>query len=537
MRSISPIIATILIIVITVAIAGLTYAFLSGLFSGLTSSTSNQVSRQSQYISFSITNSYCSNNILYISIYNNGNIPIIINNNTVLTINNGNNNIVSINGNNIICNNNNTILQGSTDTCYINNSLCIYNPSNNNNPQITLDYQGVGNNNNLGNGYLVGYFTNPLPIIIYNTQNISTPTPFQQDIAICNGNPNVGNNFAYVDNVTLYNEINSNGSNILFYSNNGLLYSWYEGQENISTASCDVWWANLPNGIPANNNITIYMEINNNTNYYSQYYPYTGISAYWYCYSEGYTNMSTCPNYGLYDNGQYVFNFYDNFAGTSLNVNKWIDGNSIPSGASGYISVDNGITLEYSGSTSGAGGIWIYTKSTYTQSNPFIWETLENMYGSNSSDIRLRQYIRLSSANTSSDIADKEAYSWLHLAGGIDYGYFSNSNYVNQAPVNFQTSTTNLGFESFVVPAASSLYDYTFIDEQILNSSGFYWYQLSPSGVVLNSNSYTGSNNNTFVLLIQASQDPYTGTTQVNIGWTLVRAYPPNGVMPEIFIQ
>ncbi|BBL45699.1 hypothetical protein MJ1_0547 [Nanobdella aerobiophila] len=279
MRSISPIIATILIIVITVAIAGLTYAFLSGLFSGLTSSTSNQVSRQSQYISFSITNSYCSNNILYIDIYNNGNVPIVINNNTVLTINNGNNNIVSINGNNIICNNNNTILQGSTDTCYINNSLCIYNPSNNNNPQITLDYQGVGNNNNLGNGYLVGYFTNPLPITIYNTQNISTPTPFQQDIAICNSSFSYSTSFSYVDNITLYNEINSNGSNILFYSNNGLLYSWYEGQENISTASCDVWWVNIPQGIPANSNITIYMGIGStSTNYYQQDYPYVGAS-------------------------------------------------------------------------------------------------------------------------------------------------------------------------------------------------------------------------------------------------------------------
>jgi len=29
-------------------------------------------------------------------------------------------------------------------------------------------------------------------ITIYNTQSIPTPSPFQQDIAICNGNINIG---------------------------------------------------------------------------------------------------------------------------------------------------------------------------------------------------------------------------------------------------------------------------------------------------------------------------------------------------------
>ena len=57
-------------------------------------------------------------------------------------------------------------------------------------------------------------FTNSssnIPITIYNTQSIPTPAPFQQDIAICNGNINIGNNFAYINNATLFNEINPNG--------------------------------------------------------------------------------------------------------------------------------------------------------------------------------------------------------------------------------------------------------------------------------------------------------------------------------------
>ncbi|MFP3316953.1 MAG: hypothetical protein RXN79_00920, partial [Candidatus Nanopusillus sp.] len=44
------------------------------------------------------------------------------------------------------------------------------------------------------------------PILISNTQNTPTPSPFQQDIAICNGSINIGNNFAYVNNATLFNE-------------------------------------------------------------------------------------------------------------------------------------------------------------------------------------------------------------------------------------------------------------------------------------------------------------------------------------------
>jgi len=69
MKSISPIIASILIIVITVAIALILYAFTSGMFSSITSSSNNLVNQQSKIISFTINNVYCSNNIIYFDIY------------------------------------------------------------------------------------------------------------------------------------------------------------------------------------------------------------------------------------------------------------------------------------------------------------------------------------------------------------------------------------------------------------------------------------------------------------------------------------
>ena len=126
MKSISPIIASILIIVITVAIAGIFYAFTSGIFNSITSSSNNLVNQQSQIISFTINNIYCSNNILYFDIYNKGNIPININNSEIIFTDNYGNTI-SINGSNIICNNGNIINIGSNSLCYIINNICYYN--------------------------------------------------------------------------------------------------------------------------------------------------------------------------------------------------------------------------------------------------------------------------------------------------------------------------------------------------------------------------------------------------------------------------
>jgi len=82
MKGISPIIATILLIVMTVAIAGLMYAWLSGMFSSLTTSASQQITPITQVTSFSVPQIYISNNSIYAIIYNNGNVPI--NNNTLI---------------------------------------------------------------------------------------------------------------------------------------------------------------------------------------------------------------------------------------------------------------------------------------------------------------------------------------------------------------------------------------------------------------------------------------------------------------------
>ncbi len=121
---------------------------------------------------------------------------------------------------------------------------------------------------------------------------------------------------------------------------------------------CDVWWVNISNGIPANNNITIYMYIGSSSaNYYQQYYPYVGEAP------------QLSSTYGQYDNGNYVFSVYYNFAGTTLDSR---------------ISTINGVTLTQNngltiGVTSTTTTFYILTSSYVTA--PFIMEVYETYYG------------------------------------------------------------------------------------------------------------------------------------------------------------
>jgi len=76
MKGISPIIATILLIVMTVAIAGLMYAWMSGMFSSITSTTQQQLVGSTQIVSFNVPQIYVSSGNIYVVLHNKGNVPI-----------------------------------------------------------------------------------------------------------------------------------------------------------------------------------------------------------------------------------------------------------------------------------------------------------------------------------------------------------------------------------------------------------------------------------------------------------------------------
>src|SRR5271157_43453 len=151
-------------------------------------------------------------------------------------------------------------------------------------------------------------------LTISNTQPEPVPSPFQEMIAI--------NSSAYARYEA------SNLQNVEFlYVNGTVIPSWLEsGNSNTSTNS--VYWLKIDGGIPADSNITIYMvfaspSINLFNNETKGEAP------------------TLSPIYGEYDDGAYVFGFYDNFAGSSLS-NQWV-----VSLGNGSYQVHNGLTINY----------------------------------------------------------------------------------------------------------------------------------------------------------------------------------------------
>jgi len=534
MKSISPIVGSILIIVITVAIAGIFYAFTSGMFSSLTSSSNNLVNQQSKIISFTINTVYCSNNILYFDIYNNGNIPIDINNSQIIfTDNNGN--TISINGSNIICNNGNIINIGSNSLCYIINAFCYYNYTDYI-KNTNFIYNGINYNYEIlnNNKFNIIYNLSNYPIVIYNTQNISTSSPFQQDIAICNGTINIGNNFAYINNVTLFNQINPNGQNVMFFNpNNGqLFYSWYEGQLINESIYCDVWWINLPNEIPANSNVTIYMYIgSNNSNYYPLCYPYIG------------TNEQVIGTM-QYDNGQKVFIAYGYFDNT---FDGW----------SGY-------SISGSPPTATSGGILMTSLQTWDDTYilppnngnipkiPLIVE--EAWYDSGSGG----------DANAISLFGNTSKQIQAASIGSTGYGgtpvpnlsTFVQFEYALEQTM-LESAVTNQILNSTYFPnPRGTFYSYLIVNSTYAQTGYYYYYHNSnsqpfPIPVPLtlldmyplsynpNYGNYTyyNLNYNPFqysTLEISGGTSGYVAVQYVE--WVVARAYPPNGVMPSIYI-
>ncbi|MDE1810581.1 MAG: hypothetical protein KGH66_00885 [Candidatus Micrarchaeota archaeon] len=97
--------------------------------------------------------------------------------------------------------------------------------------------------------------------------------------------------------------------NIRFYSGAKELNSWCESNCTSSATSNAIFWIKIPQGIPANTNTLV------NIYFLPTSIEYDGIFA-----GEA---PQLSQSYAQYDNGQNVFNFYDNFNGQSLNTNIW----------------------------------------------------------------------------------------------------------------------------------------------------------------------------------------------------------------------
>jgi hypothetical protein len=553
MKSISKMVATLLLILITVVIALILYAFISGMFSLLTLPSTNLVNKQSQISSFIISNVYCSNNIVYFNIYNKGNIPINIKNSEILfTDNNGN--TILINGSNIVCNKGNIIPSGSNSLCYIINKSCRYNDTDYI-KSMNIIYNGINYNyailgsikfnllysTNFG---ISGSFTNTtnissgyIPIIIYNTQSIPTPKPFQQDIAICNGNINIrpaiiicngaeyiSPNFAYVNNATLFNQIDSDGQNVYFSTNNRgtpNIYSWYEGQLSYNGVTCDVWWIKLPNGINADSKITIYMHIGNSSdNYYSQYYPYVGASP---------------QVISGYDNGQDVFIAYGYF-------NNTFDGwnGHIYSGSFSPTATPNGIEMI---NNNGNEGTYILPPNNGNIPKiPLIVE--EAWYYTQSADANVISLF--GNTNNQVDVTNIGSTDGGSTPAASSSTFVQFEYYTGGPATYLKSSVTNSILSQTSFPTSGgTVYSYLIVNSSCAQA-GYYIYSSNQVWAPLtlldtyniNNNGYTYSNLNYNPFqygTLEIGAGDYYGSYQYE-EWVIARAYPPNDVMPFIII-
>ena len=393
------------------------------------------------------------------------------------------------------------------------------------------------------------------PILISNTQNIPTPSPFQQDIAICNGTLNIGSSFAYINNLTLFNQIDPNGQNVYFVNSSGnILYSWYEGQLTYNGVTCDVWWVNISNGIPANSNVTIYMNIGpNSANYYSQYYPYVGEAPY----------LSSI--YAQYDNGQDVFIAYGYF-------NNTLDGWSgyIYQGSFSPTVTPNGIEmLNNTGSCMGTyilppnnGNIpkipliveeaWWYTQGADANAISLFGNTNQqfNAYGIASPIISINgcggTNVTGGSYNTCGGGTPAS-----NLSTYVQFEYWSGVNIPLGQAAMLKSAVTDeyLNYTSFPT-SGGTIYSYMFINSSYAQT-GYYYYSSNQVLVPLtlldmyplsyNSNygnyTYYNLNYNPFqypTLEIGAGQ---CSPSYQYDEWVVARAYPPNNIMPSIYIS
>ncbi len=310
-----------------------------------------------------------------------------------------------------------------------------------------------------------------VPITLTNSQLSSTPLPFQQIINI---------------NPSLYEAYESgNLDNIeFFYANGTIIPSWLEsGNSNTSTST--YYWLKLNNGIPASSSITIYMGIapigtnifNGNT------------------IGEAPQLSST---YAEYDNGANIFNNY--FSGNSLT--GWT-----VSGTAGQSSAPAGNPIFGTPAfyANGAVGDYLYTIANSQNINMIIEYYA---YTPNLDDL----YFLANSIGAGQMMRVGNGTAW--------YGIASTSSWTS-----WSAPPDNLGFAN----------EWGTVKVTVVNgvATGHLAVNAIPYGSNINenpSNQYTVANNGDYLGLIGDGANSLTTSYWNGV---IIRAYPPNGIMPS----
>jgi len=200
--------------------------------------------------------------------------------------------------------------------------------------------------------------------------------------------------------------------------------------------------------------------------------------------------------YGQYDDGASVFNFYDNFAGTSLS-SKWTQG----IGSGGTITVNNGLTI------SSTTNYDTFVQSVSTFSVPIIAESYVTASAPTTNYERATVFIGTGSTTNQNVVSYGYFFEDVYASGQRwEIGDSSSSNYV-------ATSTALNGILGgyWIASGNEQLY-YNYAQQLTWTDTS-----QSPSATTVG-------------LDVAGVSGGYSATFK----WLRTRAYPPKGVMPSV---
>ena len=383
-----------------------------------------------------------------------------------------------------------TLLPGKSQVLVLSKLFTAANQGSHISTAVTITYKEISQQ--LPGPYIsTGSITGSTPTVIYpanytfaavskltitNKQSSATPSPFQQMVNITSAD----NGWQLISNGNF-------GQNVeFFYSNGTVIPSWLESY----SSSNAIWWLKL-GSIPASSSITVYMGIApTSTNLFNT------------------VNDGEAPQlsstYAEYDDGANIFNYYTNFAGTSL-PSGWTTSDTAG------ISINNGVQIN-------AGSVYT-TSPVFTSTN-----SVEEMYA---------KYTALNSANYSGIMQSNTQFPqdgnsgsnaeilWMTNGGSNEYSAWS----ANGSSANYNIQN---GILLNFIPNLNQFYIIgTYINDSIIGEQIDYIDKLTASGT-FDTSQY---------VILGCFQGSGCGSFTINplfVQWVRVRAYPPNGVMPSV---
>ena len=317
----------------------------------------------------------------------------------------------------------------------------------------------------------VGY-PNLFNVKLTNTQNVDTPSPFQQMLQLP------------VSQLQSYTPIlASDLHNIRFVYNGTGIPAWLES---ISNGTATIW-VKLPVSIPANSSITIDMEVDPSLNFDGNYWGEA---------------PQLSPTYAQYDDGANVFPFYVNFAGTSAPSNITTLGTAT--------SFNNGATLS-------AGDFFETNSKVYNTQTQILDAYISSITYGTSGDNAGISFVVDPSGN-------QYTLTPHYVAIGTGGGQFY-SGILNQFSTSSDFGTVSVNSGNYT--GSGSLTTSTGIWSLWATSSASYGSINYGSPLTVTSNIPPAGS---YYIMAGAS----SGASTVTYQWVRVRAYPPNGVMPSV---